>query len=51
MYKIMGEWRGKTEVIDDTDNKKEAEALAREYRITYGEDWRIWIDHEESDEG
>jgi len=49
-YKIMGEYRRKTEEIDEVDTKKEADYLAREYRIAYGGDWRIWVDEEEDDE-
>lgn len=50
LYKIMGEYRRKTEELDEADTKKEADYLAREYRIAYGEDWRIWVDEEEDDE-
>lgn len=49
-YKIMGEYRRKTEEIDEVDTKKEADSLAREYRIAYGEDWRIWVEEDEEDD-
>ena len=50
LYKIMGEYRRKTEEIDEVDTKKEADYLAREYRIAYGEDWRIWVEEDEEDD-
>lgn len=43
----MGEYRGSTEEVDTAETNKEAEYLAREYRISFGEDWRIWIDEDE----
>lgn len=48
-FKIMGEYRGNREEIDEAETKKEAEQLAREYRIAFGEDWRIWIDESEDE--
>lgn len=50
-FRIMGEYRGDKEEIDDTDCPKEARYLLREYKIAYGEDWRIWIEEDpENDE-
>lgn len=49
LFKIMGEFGGKTEQIDDTESRKEAEILAREYRVAFGESWRIWIEEDEED--
>lgn len=50
MYKIMGEYRGKTEELEETANRRHAEELAREFRVTYGEDWRVWIEDSEEEE-
>jgi hypothetical protein len=46
----MGELNGNTEVLDDTECRKEAETLAREYRVAFGESWRIWVDDSEEDD-
>ena len=48
-YKIMGEYRGNSEEVDEAETRKEAEHLAREYRISFGEDWRIWIEESEDE--
>lgn len=49
-YKIMGRYRGEVEEVDDCEDKREAERLAREYRIAFGEDWGIWIEEGGEDE-
>lgn len=50
LFRIMGELNGNTEQIDDTECRKEAEKLAREYRVAFGESWRIWVEEEEEEE-
>lgn len=50
LFKIMGEFRGNTEQIDDTESRKEADFLAREYRVSFGESWRIWVEEDEEEE-
>lgn len=50
MFKIMGEYMSKTEELDESEKRKHAEELAREYRIAFGESWRIWIDTEENED-
>lgn len=50
VLKIYGEYKGKTEELDEAYNKKQAEELAREYRIAFGPDWRIWYDEYEYDD-
>lgn len=50
LLRIMGELNGNTEVLDDTECRKEAEILAREYRVTFGESWRIWVEEDGEDE-
>lgn len=50
IYKIMGEYRHKIEVLDEVEGtKKEAEHQARDYRISFGEDWRIWVEEEDEE--
>jgi hypothetical protein len=41
-YTIVGVYNGKSEVIDSADTEKEAEYLVREYRMAYGQSWRIY---------
>lgn len=43
MYKIIGKYRGQSEVIDEAGTLKEANYLANEYRIAYGQGWTIII--------
>lgn len=50
LFKIMGELNGNAEQIDDTECHKEAEILAREYRVAFGEGWRIWVEEDEDEE-
>jgi len=50
LFKIMGEFKGNTEQIDDTTSHKEADFLAREYRVAFGESWRIWVEEEEEED-
>lgn len=49
LFKVMGQpQRGRAEQLDESEKKGEAEYLAREYRIAFGESWSIWV--EEADE-
>jgi hypothetical protein len=50
LFRIMGEFGGKTEELDDTACRKEAERLAREYRVAFGESWRVWVEEPEEEE-
>ena len=51
LFKVMGQpQRGQAEQLDESEKKGEAEYLAREYRIAYGESWSIWIEEMEEDE-
>ena len=48
MYRIMGCYsdygvRGREEVIDTADTKKEAMYLLNEYKMSFGYNWKIWI--------
>lgn len=43
MFKIKGNYRGKTEILDSCDCKHEAIRLAGEYRMAYGKDWTVWV--------
>jgi len=43
MYKIMGTYRGHTEEIDCCDSAEEANYLAHEYRMAFGDKWQIWV--------
>jgi len=42
-YLIVGTYQGKSEVVDETETKKDAEYLAREYGMAYGNEWDISI--------
>lgn len=39
---VWGKYQGKAEVIDRASSKREAERLAREYRMAFGRDWEVW---------
>ena len=41
LVKIIGTYRGKSEVIDTAKDQKEADYLVREYRMAFGPDWTI----------
>lgn len=43
MYKIIGKYRGKKEVIDEANTYDDAVCLANEYYIAYGSEWSISI--------
>lgn len=43
MYKVMGKYRGRTEVLDEFETQHEAEKMASEYRMAYGSSWLIWV--------
>lgn len=49
LFRIMGSYRGVVEELDDTECRKEAEKLAREYRVAFGESWRVWVEDSEED--
>lgn len=40
-YLIIGEYRGKSEVIDEAADLDEAQYLVREYQLAYGLEWSI----------
>jgi hypothetical protein len=44
MYKIVGKYRGKTEILDLSESKRDAEYLANEYRIAYGSGWVVTVE-------
>ena len=41
MYEIWGRYNGTWEVIDETDNRNDADYLVQEYMMAYGSDWVI----------
>jgi len=44
MYSIIGVWQGcMPEELDTAETKQEAMALVREYRIAFGQAWKITI--------
>jgi hypothetical protein len=43
-YRIMGNFQGSTEEIDQTSNKQTAQYLQREYSVSYGKSWHIWVE-------
>lgn len=44
MYQIIGVYRGKTEILDEVDTKKEAYILAYEYGVAFGYEWEIRVE-------
>ena len=49
VFRIMGEYRGKIEEIDEAYSRREADHLVREYRISCGDEWRIWVEDDEDE--
>jgi len=43
MYKIIGVYQGREEVLDCFDDKKDAAAMLAEYRLAYGKGWYIYV--------
>lgn len=43
MFKIIGTYKGKTEVLDTAKTLREANYLASEYRMAFGSQWVITI--------
>lgn len=43
LFKIVGTYRGKTEVIDEFDTFAEAETMLVEYKMAFGKDWILTI--------
>jgi len=43
MFLVVGMYRGRSEVVDETDNEKDAEYLRAEYALAFGRDWSISI--------
>lgn len=43
MFKIFGEYKGKQELLDETDSFVEAEYLVEEYKLAFGDRWAIWM--------
>ena len=41
-YLIIGEYHGKSEVIDEAVSLDEACYLVREYQLAYGLEWSVW---------
>ncbi len=42
MYQIIGVYKGNREVIDQAETKKEADYLVSEYRLAYGNEWKVY---------
>jgi hypothetical protein len=42
---IVGKYKDTVtaEVLDTADTLAEAQEMLREYKLSYGKDWRIWI--------
>ena len=43
-FVLMGRYNGRTEMIDETDTRAEAEDYAANYRQAYGKAWSVWIE-------
>jgi hypothetical protein len=52
-YVIRGRYDGRTEDVDEADNKAEAERMLGEYRLSFGGGWCLWLVKvtEEEEEG
>lgn len=48
VYNIYGTYKGNRELIDFADTKAEADYLASEYQLAYGNEWTITIKKERS---
>lgn len=44
MYKVIGEYKGNREILDETDSIIEAEYLVGEYIMAFGSKWAIWFE-------
>ena len=44
MYRIIGKYQGKSEVLDETETMKEAIYLKQEYLMAFGPGWIISIE-------
>lgn len=42
-FRIYGQYRGRTELIDEFETEKEAQRCLSEYRMAYGPGWLLWI--------
>ena len=42
-YYIVGYHQGNQEIIDEFENKNEAEKMLEEYKMAFGSDWIITI--------
>jgi len=45
-FKIMGKYREETEEVDEFETREEADSMLDEYRLAFGEGWRLWIKKE-----
>lgn len=43
MYKIMGTYKGRTEIVDEADTMEEAESMLGEYSMAFGPEWTLTI--------
>jgi len=43
IYQIIGIYKGKREVIDETETKDDANYLRAEYQLAYGKEWQVII--------
>jgi hypothetical protein len=43
MILIVGEYKGRKEVLDSADTYKEAMRLRAEYALAFGPSWQVWV--------
>ena len=43
MFRIVGEFQGEKEIIDEFDSREEAEKMLMEYRLAFGCGWILGI--------
>ena len=41
MYKIMGTYKNKKEILDTTEDESTANYLVREYQLAFGSNWKV----------
>ena len=49
-FYIIGRYKGREEIVDSTEDSKDAEYLRGEYQMAYGPEWVVRIEKGGSDE-
>ena len=46
MWKIVGTYRGNSEVIDEFETEEEAKKMLAEYQLAFGPEWSMIVAYE-----